>query len=427
MELGRRVALGLGALLIGVFLGQSCAPGTIDFPDPNEARSAQEMEQRVREALSEPRAFPRAGALLRLFEGLSTENVAGVTRAFDAHTGPGDPVDLQLLLSAWVLLDPLSAVTAVQGWPDRARREIGMKIAVREWAATGDRLAATSFVETIADPVLRQVMWGPLVRGWALSGGREPALVFARRLWDQKSQVDVVDGYVRGVMQTDGLVAALEMARQGDPHAGNAFDQRLARVTLNLVGEKDPALAAGYFEELAGEGELPEWMGGVLDRLAWRWRSIHDPAAAMVWLRSLPDTPQRRKVLTTTAAEWAQQDLDGAWAWFGENVDTGGSGLLAVPDSAVLAGLVRRTVRTRPQDVTGWVQRLREEDDREVLQRAVAYYLAMQEMAIAETWIDGLGLPRPAAERLREAARRGAQARAKGEAKGEAPEPTPAP
>jgi hypothetical protein len=380
------------------------------------------MEQRVSEALAEPRAFPRAVALLRLFEGLSTENVAGVTRAFDAHTGPGDPVDLQLLLSAWVLLDPLSAVTAVQGWPDRARREIGMKIAVREWAATGDRLAATAFVETIADPVLRQVMWGPLVRGWALSGGREPALVFARRLWDQKDQVDVVDGYVRGIMQIDGLEAAIETARQGDPHSGNPFDQRLARVTLNLVGDQDPALAARYFEELAGEDEPPEWMGGVLDRLAWRWRSIHDPEAAMVWLRSLPDWPQRRKVLTNTAAEWAQQDLDGAWAWFEQNVETGGSGLLPAPDSAVLAGLVRWTVRTRPQEVTAWVLRLREEDDREALLRGVAYYLALQDRATADAWIEGLGLPRSAAGPLREAARRGAQTRAQREI----PEPPPA-
>jgi hypothetical protein len=163
-------------------------------------------------------------------------------------------------------------------------------------------------------------------------------------------------------------------------------------------------------------------MGGVLDRLVWRWRSIHDPAAAMVWLRSLPDWPQRRKVLTSTAAEWAQQDLDGAWAWFEENVETGGSGLLPAPDSAVLAGLVRRTVRTRPQEVTAWVLRLQEEDDREALLRGVAYYLALQDRATADAWIEGLGLPRSAAEPMREAARRGAQARARGEI----PEPPPA-
>ena len=67
------VGTGAACLAAGYMLGQSVGPAPVSFPDPSEARSAEEMEVAVNAALLEPRAFVRAGTLSRLFEGLTLE------------------------------------------------------------------------------------------------------------------------------------------------------------------------------------------------------------------------------------------------------------------------------------------------------------------------------------------------------------------
>ena len=109
------------------------------------------MEQEVAEALREVRAFPRTSRLIRLFEELTTENVAGAARAVGARTGAYDPVDLQLFLTAWAHLDPLAALREIQSWPIQARRNVGLRTVIREWAASGLTLEAGSFYDTLTD------------------------------------------------------------------------------------------------------------------------------------------------------------------------------------------------------------------------------------------------------------------------------------
>ena len=61
--------------MVGFFLGRSFGPATVDFPDRDEIRNAAEMELAVDEALRIPRAFVRTVTLVRLFEGLDSQNV----------------------------------------------------------------------------------------------------------------------------------------------------------------------------------------------------------------------------------------------------------------------------------------------------------------------------------------------------------------
>ena len=120
MRSSRAWLLGLTLGMAGLFAGRMIGPSAVRFPSSDEARSAEQMERELSAALIEPRAFPRAGTVTRLLEGLSPGNVSGAVRAVSGLAGRTDPVDLQLFLSAWVLLDPVAAVDEVRN--GRSRR-----------------------------------------------------------------------------------------------------------------------------------------------------------------------------------------------------------------------------------------------------------------------------------------------------------------
>jgi hypothetical protein len=230
---------------------------------------------------------------------------------------------------------------------------------------------------------------GPLVRGWALAGDLEGALGLARRLWNTEDRLDVVDGFVRGVLHADGPQAALDVARRVDPEADGEFAHRLTRVTLNLVAREDAPAAAGLYRELVSQG-TPEWLEGTLDRVGSLWRN-DDPQAALEWMLTLESTPERDRVLGETIATWGIRDFDTAWSWFErERGPFPEQGVVDPTDSALLAGLVRKLARIRPAEAAVWALRLQPGGDRTKLWKRVAYFWSREEPAAAARWIDGL-------------------------------------
>ena len=402
---------GAGLLLLGFFLGRSSGPAAIKFPDPQLARDAEEMEKAVGAALREPRAFPRSSALIRLFEGLSLDNVEGASRAISARAGGWDPVNLQLFLTAWVHLDPLSAIRTVESWPIKSRREIGLKIAVREWAASGRELEAVSYVQSIKNPSTRTMAAGPLLRGWALGGDIAGALALAHRLWARGEKLDVVDGLVRGVLQVRGPGGALALMRGVDRMGEGAgeFEQRLVRVTLNLAGREDPPAAAAAYTELVEAG-TPGWLEGSLGRLAGLWRN-EDLKAALDWLLDRRAGPERSKALKETVGTWANQDFEAAWEWFQADRGPFAEGIpLSSDDSSLLTGIVRRMARNDPPEAARWVIRIHEGPQRALMVKRVASFWSRLDSEAALAWIDGLGLSKSESAHLRDLVVRGAAA-----------------
>ncbi len=383
---------GVGLLLLGYFLGQAVGPRPVEFPDRAEVRSETEMERAVNAALVMPRAFPRAVTLVRLFEGLTHENANGAARAVGGHAGRWDPIDLQLFLTAWVHIDPVAAMREVESWPIRSRRETGIIITIREWAASGHWIEAADYFQTISDPDLRGMAAGPLVRGWALAGDLDGALGLAHRLWSTEERVDVVDGFVRGVLHVEGPQGALAIARRIDPHESSEFEQRLARVTLNLAGREDIAAAASVYTEYVASGS-PEWLGGMLDLLARLWRS-HDPRATLVWLLDLEESAERNVSLKEALGTWAIRDFDAAERWF-ENArgPFEGEGPLNTTDSALLVGLVRTMARIRPAEAAGWCARIQPGPDRELMLERIANFWIREDPEAASRWIEGPSVP----------------------------------
>ncbi|MFK7898184.1 MAG: hypothetical protein AB8G23_20295, partial [Myxococcota bacterium] len=181
------------ALLLGFFVGRSFAPPALVFPDPDEARAAAEMETEVLRALDEPRGFPRASTLIRLFEGLTPANVSGAATAFERRATHHDPTDLQLFLTAWAHIDGGSAMQAVRSWEPRSRSDLGIRIVMREWAASGAKIEAAGFFQTLNDPEIRRIAAGPLVRGWVLSGDTAGARAIALQMWSLTPRIDMAE------------------------------------------------------------------------------------------------------------------------------------------------------------------------------------------------------------------------------------------
>lgn len=421
-------------MLAGVLIGRSIGPPPVAFPEPDEARDADAVRASVDEALDEPRAFPRAGRLIRIFEGLTPANAKGAAESISARSGRWDPVDLQLFLSAWALVDPLAAVREVESWPIRSRREIGLTIAMREWAASGGGIDAAAYFQSIRDPDTRAMAAGPLVRGWALSGDVQGALTLAHRLWHGQGQLDVVDGFVRGALLARGAEDVLALARAVEPNRRGAFEQRLARVALNLAGREDPQAAARLYaallresvssedaveggEEAGAGAERGAWLGGMLDRVAGLWRN-QDARAALVWiLTETADAPQaeRLRALSETMSTWALRDPDAAVAWFEtERGALDATGALDPVDSALVAGLVRARSRAQPAQAGRWAARIGEGVegvDRLALMARVARLWARQDPEATLAWLEDLPrLDERQRARLRRAAERGARA-----------------
>ena len=367
------------AALVAFYLGKTLGPAQIGFPDPDEARTADEMESEVAQALAEPRAFVRASALIRLFEGLTNENVSGAAHAVDSQASENDPVDLQMFLTAWTQLDPVAAMREVQGSTIQSRRELGLRVVMREWAASGDTLAAGNYFDTLTDPDQRRVVAGPLVRGWALSGDAPGALALARRLFEVHPRWDVIDGLVRGILHAQGADSALRMAwtldPQSDPQKGGEFAQKVILTTLDLAGRDDPKAAAAVYEEFAGAAAPPAWLAPSLGPLAVQIGHLN-PAAAAEWLLPMPEGPERSRALTEAMGSWADHDFDAAWAWFEKKSPStpDPKSELSPTESDLLAGLLRRMARIRPADAARWSTRLRPESNRIETFRRVAYF-----------------------------------------------------
>ena len=184
------------------------------------------------------------------------------------------------------------------------------------------------------------------------------------------------------------------------------FEQRLAKVTLNLAGREDPVAAAGLYDELARK-VAADWLEGSLARLAGSWGN-DDPQAALEWLTSQPDSPERSGALGKTIGTWAIRDFDAASAWFAKGRGSADDdAALGATDSTILAGLLRRMARVRPAEASRWVARVRDTSDRDGLMTRIAYYWSALDPVSASQWIEGLELPAEQRGRMRQAAERG--------------------
>jgi hypothetical protein len=354
------------------------------------------MEQAVGAALDEPRAFPRSSSLIRLYEGLTPQNVDGAMRALDARAGRFDPVDLQLFLTAWAHLDGASASRAVQGWSPRSKRDLGLQVVMREWAASGQTLEAANFFQSLSDPQVRRLAAGPLTRGWALSADLEGALALASRLWHQEERVDVSEGLVRGALQAVGAEETLLWVSGLGADSRGEFEYQIIQAALRHAARERPVEAAALYPHLEVDGDS-RWLVGSLSPVANSWAG-EDPASALEWLIARAESRERTGALSQVMRAWALEDYDSAQAWVSARSERAEAGASPLPDSereaweVLLAQFVRRMAQVDPAEASTRIEQIADPVKRETLVYRIAYFWAARDAEAARAWVDGLSL-----------------------------------
>ena len=396
MTRGQWLGVAGGLLVCGFLLGRVWGPSTVAFPDPEEGRTAAEMEEAVGAALDEPRAFPRSSALIRLYEGMTLQNVQGAMRALDARAGRFDPVDLQLFLTAWAHLDGRSAANTVRGWSPRSKRDLGLQIVLREWAASGQVLEAADFFRTLSDPQVRGVAAGPLARGWALSGDLDGALGFAGPLWRHDEQVDVSEGLVRGALQAVGAANTLRWVSGLDSGTRGGFEDRVILAALRHGAQERPADAASLYTRLEGNGDS-RWLARSLSPIANSWAG-EDPSSALDWLVARAESRERARALAQVMRVWALEDYESAWAWMTARQERGDGSEASLRDPTraarqiLLAQLIRRMAQVDPAEASSRLDEIEDPSKRETLVYRIAYFWAARDLEAARAWVEGLSL-----------------------------------
>ncbi len=405
--------LAVAALLVlGFFLGLYSGRWMGPMQGSGADLNASEMEEAVRSAMLKIGTFDRSTALGKALAGLDAENVKGAARGMRTRSEYLDPIDLQLFLSAWTRFDPAAAMYEADSWPSKTGREIGLRIVMREWAASGRVIEAGSYYESIDNLAAKSIVAGPLIRGWALSGDIEGALMRVRLLWEQGEPVNTVDGFVRGALSSVGPTELIERVLALDPNHGGEFERRLMRLSFKLGARENPRAAAVAYVRLENDPP-PEWLKGVLQKITGPWAES-EPATAIEWLLERVDTPERNLALKETMRIWAVRDFDDAWNWWRAQdqrrdlaVEEGG-GLLR---TILLPPLLRRMARVRPVEASEWVEEVEQSVAREALILRIAYFWAYRDRLQAERWIEGLGLSESLSENAAEAIARGSEDR----------------
>lgn len=392
----------LALLALGFVLGLGVALMVRPSSDRTEVGTSDEMERAVRDAMREVSAFDRSRTLSQVLAGLNAGNVDGAVRGMRSDSDHLEPIDMQLLLSAWTRFDAFGALSAAERWPSKSGREIGMRMVMREWAASGRVLDAVNYYQTLQDPETRAMLAGPLLRGWAMSGDFDGALERARRIWELGEAEDSVDGFVRGALTALGPEALLERISSLQDAGSGDFEQRLMRSTLNLSAREVPAAAAGVYSELAGE-TLPDWLHGAMKVIALSWAE-NDPRAAIEWLLTQSDRAERTVALKEIMRSWTLRDLDAAWGWWlAENEESDAQGIEnAVLRSILLAPALRSMAEFRPVEASKWVEQVTKPAARMVLIQRIAHFWTLRDPDPAQVWVDGLGLSDEDAARVAE-------------------------
>jgi len=364
------VLLGCGAIFL---LGEWIASRTSE-PSPEEAR------QQVRAALATPGGLAQAELLTPLLLSVGPGGMAAVADVYEESFADGrGGVALELFVERFAALDPLDAGDRIAGWP-RDRRLEAYPALFRTWART-DPGAALAALDEIADAETRSVSFPALVEGWADVASPEVLWRYLARLEQDIDRERGCQVVVRSRMLRVGAETALrEIEDLPEEPALGRFKQNLLRTGVGLVARSQPdaaiAIAEAHRDDPSGDA--------LIRRVAVNWVT-QDPAAAMAWIRTQPDTAVRRRAMREAYRRWVVRDRLGAIAWMAEQRDLDGlESILDIHASAL--------ARSDPRAAIEWARGI----ENPVLRREAVFDAAAvwhyEDPEAAEAWLGEAGL-----------------------------------
>lgn len=358
----KMAAAGFGIAAVSFLVGRSIGPRPIEFPDPDQAIDAPALEEKIREALAEPRSFPRMVTLHRLFLQLTPQNVSGARVVFEEELEIAQSQDVQAFLAAWTQIDPYAAFSAVLEWKSESRRQYGIGVIVREWAASGGQVEALTYLRQQATPAIIGNALPPLVRGWAQSGDIDGAARLAVEVGTAEEIQGLTQALVRGASSSMKAGDLLEWAEGFAAQQESEFGDGVLRATVTLLAADDPMRSLRWYEE---NSERP-WAHQVLPDITGHW-AVEDPVATISWLLARPQTgPELNRSLSGAMQIWSKNHLEGAQRWLEEQPSLDGRYQLLLPS------FLKKLAIREPKTASEWVDRLNDPKRRSNLIKLIA-------------------------------------------------------
>jgi hypothetical protein len=325
----------------------------------------------IREALFSHDRVSQAVALAPTLLEMGPDSVDAVAGVFETSfaEGGGGGLPLELLVGRLAALDPLQARERILTWPDDRKGE-ALPILVGAWAQS-DPGTAIEVLNEIIDPEIRGNAFTALVEGWADSGdaGVWRYLAGLPAGMERERGTVVVVQQQMALGGPDAAIRRIEQLPQEPPM--NAFKAQALRTAVGVLARSDPARAAALVE---AHRDDPKG-GHLMRRVAVNWVTQDGPAA-LTWLRTQPQTPQRDRVMREAYRRWVIRDRDAAVVWMDDQSDQ--AGLQSIFDMYATA-----LARSDPPAAIAWVRHI---EDPWALRRLSAPEGATREEAAGAPW-----------------------------------------
>ncbi len=343
------------------------------------------------EILRDPDAYSRARRLGTLLPTLGPEFVPVVKQTLEDTALDLGASELELLVRFWATQQGEDASRwAVENSPPGYRLAAVMS-SIALWAETDPR-AAASAVQLWADERadVRDGVQIALVRGWFAADPSELAQFIYELDIGYPRQL-ALSTYIRAAIQGQGIEAAVRWA-ESVPDDDATYKTAVYRQMASVLPLFDHQASLRWCEAHC-DGPHGNNLRSILAR---RWVRV-DGAAALAWLSSAPAGFETDLAVRGAFAVWAQVDPEAALGWAASQT-TGEPDLWLLPIFPVYARLL---AEDSPAEAIEWAERIRDDEEREIVLSDVARTWRQRDAAAAEAWL----LQSPLSEEAREKAR----------------------
>jgi hypothetical protein len=348
-------------------------------------------------SLSERNPLRRSLEVSRSLRGLEQEDVAEVLRTVETAGFWFDAQEYRLLMSAWIPLDPASAIDWALMRPGLlARRALN---ALVEALGFFDVPRARGLISTSGLSEQTELLHLYMVQGWARSDLKYELTRYIESLPQGRPRQQATRTLVNEILK-GGPEEVIAWAEEIPVDAERQFKRLTFQKAANAVARIAPARAARWVDaHLDGR-----YAAGAPKAVALRWLE-QDPAAALDWLATLPQLGGGAELVKRGFKSWVEADPDAAKKWAMD-----ASPALGV-DPAVRV-MVRRNFDRRPARAMQWAHRIYAREARLRVQTSAGRAWLRKDPDAFMAWLPESGLETQVRDLIMNTARKGASGNA---------------
>ncbi len=286
----------------------------------------------LREMLQHPDALERATRVARFLRDAEPDDLEDLRYAFETAALDAGDIEYALFGHWWARFDPEAAYEFADSQIRMEQPRVVSEI-LRTWARIDPQgLVESRVIERsgLLMPGFGPGLYDPAVVGWFQSG--EPGLSdFILAIQDSEARAIALKAWVRMRVLRDGDVTTLEWTQSAPYHA--SIKRQLLAGALSIIAHQNPKLAIQWLDKAEADGID---VGTFMARVANAW-AHHEPRAALDWVLSFSDGPERFRAIRRVAQKWTRRDPQGMLEWVAKHAETG--------DRVALATIARRGIQ----------------------------------------------------------------------------------